>query len=84
MGAGGKAFRRRLRELDRQVVAGSAPLHQHLEGADVGAQVLILDGSVAADPGSGRKQQFERPTVAHALAQIAVAVGVGIDEARMN
>ena len=55
LGAGPETFGRRLRELHRQVVAGGAALHQHLERADVRAQVLVLGRAVAANPGSGRQ-----------------------------
>ena len=84
LGAGPEALGRWLRELHRQVVARGAALHQHLERADVRAQVLVLGRAVAANPGRGRQQQLERPAVAHAFAEIAVAVGVGIDEAGMD
>ena len=84
LGAGGEAFGRWLRELDRQVVAGRAALHQHLQGADVGGQILVLGGAVAADPRCSGEQEFERPAVAHTFAEVSVAVRVGIDEPWMN
>ena len=40
--------------------------------------------AVAGEPGRGGQQQFERPAVAHALGEIAVRVGVGVDEAGMD
>ena len=36
---------------------------------------------MAERPGSGGEQQFQGPAVAHALGQVAVAVGMGVDQA---
>ena len=40
--------------------------------------------AAAGEPWRGREQQLERPAVAHALAQVAVAVGVGVDQPRVH
>src|SRR5262249_18270206 len=54
------------------------------ERADVGAQIFVFEIATAGEPGSRREQKLERPAVAHALAEIPVAVGVGVDKAGMQ
>ena len=82
--AGVEPFDARQRKLDGEVVAGGAALQQHLDRADVGAEILVLERAAAGDPGPGGEQQLERPAVAHALGQIAVAVHVGVDQSGMD
>jgi hypothetical protein len=72
---------RRQRPFEGEVIAGRAALHHHLHGTELGREILVLGIAVAGDPGCRRQQQFEGPAVAHPLGQVAVAVGVGIDEA---
>jgi len=74
----------RQRKLDSEVVARGAALEQHLERADIGAEIFVVGRAVAADPGRGCQQQFERPAIAHALGEIAVTVGVGVDQPGMQ
>ena len=82
--AGIQPLHARQRKLDGEVVAGGAALQQHLDRADIGAEILVLERAAAGDPGPGGEQQFERPAVAHALGQIAVAVHVGVDQSGMD
>jgi len=70
------------REFDEQVVTGGATLKQHLHGADERCQVLHFRRRIACGPGPRVEQQLKCPAVPCALAEIAVTVGVRIDEAR--
>ena len=69
---------------EREVIAGGAALHDHLDRAELGRQVLVLGGAVAGDPRRRAQQQFESPAVAHAFGEVSVAVGMRVDEPRMQ
>ncbi len=71
----------RQRPFERKIIAGGAALHDHLDGAELGRQVTVVEAAVAGDPGRRGQQQFERPAVAHSLGEVAVAMGMGVDEA---
>ena len=71
-------------EFGGEVIGRGAALHHHLAGADQARQVLVLERAAAVDPRAGRQQQLERPEIAHALAQIARPMGVGVDQAGMH
>ena len=44
----------------------------------------VLGSAIPADPRGRGQQQFEGPAVAHALGEIAVRMGVGVDKAGMD
>ena len=74
----------RQRKFDKEIIGGGAALQHHLDGTELRRQVDVVLRAVARQPGRGGQQQFEGPAVAHALGEIAVRVGVGVDEAGMN
>jgi hypothetical protein len=69
------------RQHGRQVVAGGAALADHLDGGQQRGKVAIVVGAAAIQPGAGVEQQFQRPAIAGAFCQTAMAVGVGIHQA---
>jgi hypothetical protein len=76
------ALERRHGELERQIVGCGDALEHHLDRADLGAEI-DLPPSVAVDHGAA-VAGLERPAVAHALGQVAVAVRVGVDQPGMQ
>ena len=70
--------------LEGEVIAGGAALHDHLDRAELGREILVLGGAVAGDPRRRAQQQFERPAVAHPFGEVAVAVRMGVDETGMQ
>src|SRR2546425_705559 len=55
-----------------------------LDGAQLRAQVLVLERAPAAEPGPCGEQELERPAVTHSLGEVAVRVGVGVDQTGMK
>jgi hypothetical protein len=84
LGHGRQAVDRGQGELRGKVVGGGAALHHHLAGADQAREIFVLERATAVDPWAGRQQQLERPKIAHALAEIARPMRVGIDQAGMH
>ena len=70
-----------VRDLGEQVVAGGAAAPDHFRRADGRRQVLVLGRAVAAHPGAAVEEQFERPPVAVRLGEVALRMGVRIDQA---
>src|SRR5437899_5591144 len=77
-------FERGCRPLERQVVGGRAALEHHLDRAQLRAQVLVLERSPAAEPGPCGEQELERPAVTHSLGEVAVRVGMSVDQPGMK
>src|SRR6185436_5155461 len=48
------------------------------------AEVLVLEAAETVRPGRGGEEKLQRPAVAHAFRQVAVAVHVGVDETGMK
>src|SRR6202035_2200172 len=67
-----------------KLVSRGTAFQAHLRGPDLGGQLLVLERSAAGDPGAGCQKQLQRPLVALPAGKPAVAMGVGVDEARMN
>jgi 2-(1,2-epoxy-1,2-dihydrophenyl)acetyl-CoA isomerase len=77
-------FGGRQRPFEGEIITSGATLQHHLDRAELGRQVLILGSAVPGDPRRRAQQQFERPAVAHTLGEVAVPVGVGVDETGME
>jgi hypothetical protein len=75
-----QALDRRHRMFVHQVVAGGDALGQHLDRAGQRREVFLFRVALAGRPGAVDQRDLECPAVAHSLHQIAVPVGVGIDE----
>ncbi len=84
LGAGGQARLARGGKLEGEIVAGGAALQQHLGGTDIGGKVLVLLLARAPDPGCGGQQQLQGPAIPHPLGEIAVAVGMAVDQPGMH
>jgi hypothetical protein len=67
-------------DLGDEVVTGGAALAHHLERADLGRQILELDGAPARRPGIGVQQKLERPAIRRRLGKRDRRVGVGVDQ----
>ena len=67
-----------------QVVAGGAALQQHLDRAEIGVEILVLERLAVPHLAAAGEQQLERPAVGTTFQEIAQAVGVGIDQPGMH
>ena len=79
------AFRpstRGVRRLVDEVVARGAAFAHHLDRADERAEILVLERLVAPDRRHQVHAELERPLVARAAHEVAVAVRMGVDETR--
>jgi hypothetical protein len=67
-----------------QVVAGGASLQQHLDRAEIGIEILVLERLAVPHLAATGEQQLECPAVGAAFEEIAEPVGVGIDQPGMH
>ena len=74
------AVLRRGRQFRGEVIAGGAAFSHHLDGADVGGEILVLEGLAASSHRIGVEQQFQRPAIGKSLGKMNRRVGVTIDK----
>jgi hypothetical protein len=79
-GHGVQPFERRRRELVEQVVARRAAFRHHLGGDDQRREIPVFEGASTRQPWTGVEEQLQRPPVARAAAEPAVAVRVRVDQ----
>lgn len=77
----GQALCRRHRKLGRKIIGRGAALQHHFGRTDQAREVFVLERAGSGHVGTGRQQQLQRHAVDHAFGEIAVTVGVTIDEA---
>ena len=70
------------RDRHEEVVRGRAAGLEHLDGADRGRDVMVLDGAVGVERGTVVQEVLEGPAPGKAPEEVVVAVRVGVDEAR--
>src|SRR5437868_1163202 len=71
---GGQLFGRGERHAVSQVVAGRATLEQHLDRAEIGVEIFVLQGLVIEHLAAAGQQKLQRPAVRSALQEVAKAM----------
>src|SRR4029077_10388239 len=69
-------------KLVEKVVAGSRAQPDHIEPAQKACEIFVFQRPVTVEAGTRIEEELERPAVARTLSQMAMAMRVGIDEAR--